>query len=131
LVHHTLRDPIDGLLGAEGGVDAAAVEAEARRQCDAGHDGGGGLAALLARAHGGPEPLLAPLRGLLLPPPVAFRLTVMRAQRAPLYGHSVCVMLLAVHLALGRGDSGRDVSLLAEAALLHDIGVLHMDPVWN
>lgn len=131
LVHHTLRDPIDGLLGAEGGVDAAAIEAEARRQCDAGHEGGSGLAALLARAHGGPEPLLAPLRGLLLPPPVAFRLTVMRAQRTPLYEHSVCVMLLAVHLALGRGGSGRDVSLLAEAALLHDIGVLHMDPVWN
>lgn len=130
LVHHTLRDPIDSLLGAEGGVDVAAIEAEVRRQCDA-DDEGGGLAALLALARGGPEPLLAPLRGLLLPPPVAFRLTVMREQRTPLYEHSVRVMLLAVHLALARGGSGREVSLLAEAALLHDIGVLHMDPVWN
>lgn len=131
LVRHTLRDPIDGLLGSEGTVDAAAIEAAVLQQCGNGPDGGCRLVELLSRAHGGPEPLLAPLRGMLLPGPMAFRLTVMREQRPELFAHSVRMMLLAIHLALGSGWAARDASLLAEAALLHDIGVMHMDPMWN
>ncbi|MDA8456119.1 HD domain-containing protein [Acidovorax sp. GBBC 3334] len=130
LVQHKLRDPIDGLLGTEHTVDLPAIEAAALAQC-ADEQAGGGLGALLARAHGGPEALIAPLRGMVLPAPMAFKLTVMREQRRELFDHSVRMMLLAVHLALGSGRGARDASLLAAAALLHDIGVMHMDPVWN
>ncbi|CAM3721091.1 HD domain-containing protein [Paracidovorax anthurii] len=128
LVEHKLRDPIDRMLSAGDTVDVAAIEAVALAQCEG---GGAGLSALIARVLGGPGRLLAPLRGLPLPPPLAFKLTVMRDQRPELFAHSVGVTLVALYLAIRCGWSERDATHLAAAALLHDVGVLHMDPVWR
>lgn len=126
LLQHTLRGPIDGHLSVENAVDAAAIEAQASAQCmdDL-------LPQRLAQALGGAQRLLAPLRSLPLPPPLAFKLTVMREQRPDLLAHSVRVMLVALYLGLRSGWSERECVPLAAAALLHDIGVLHMDPVWR
>jgi HD-GYP domain-containing protein (c-di-GMP phosphodiesterase class II) len=126
LLQHTLRGPIDGHLAVENAVDAAAIEAMARAQC-----AGDPLPMQLAQALGGAQRLLAPLRSLPLPQPLAFKLTVMRERRPALLAHSVRMMLVALYLGVRSGWGERECVPLAAAALLHDIGVLHMDPVWG
>ncbi len=75
--------------------------------------------------------LLAPLRTLPLPGPVACKFTVMRDKRPELYQHGLRRMIVAVFLGLKTGMPERDCATLAAAALLHDLGVLHMDPAWS
>jgi HD-GYP domain-containing protein (c-di-GMP phosphodiesterase class II) len=126
LLQHLLSGPIDGHLSVDNAVDAAAIEALARAQC-----AGEPLALRLAQALGGAQRLLAPLRFLLLPQPLAFKLTVMREQRPDLLAHSVRMMLVALYLGVRSGWGESECVPLAAAALLHDIGVLHMDPAWR
>lgn len=126
LVQHTLRDSIDGHLAVDNAVDVAFLEAQAREQCATAP-----LPLRLVKSLGDAQRLLAPLRSMQLPPPLAFKLTVMREQRPDLLTHSVCVMLVALYLGVRSGWSERECVLLATAAILHDIGVLHMDPVWR
>jgi HD domain len=66
-----------------------------------------------------------------LPGPIAFRLTVMREQRPDLYQHSLQVMLVAVFLGVQSGMDERGCVPLATAALLHDVGMLLMEPAWQ
>ncbi|SDL95109.1 HD domain-containing protein [Oryzisolibacter propanilivorax] len=128
LVQHRLQGTIDEQLAVQGVVDVAGVVQLATQQCaeDA-------LAGLLARTLGprGAERLLAPVRALVLPHALAFRLTVMREQHAQLYEHSVRMLLTSIFLALQAGMDERDTGRVATAALLHDIGVLHMPPEWR
>ena len=125
LVHHKLRGSIDEQLGVEDAITVPDLIGMARAQCSSEP-----LASMLAAA-GGADRLLAPLRSLPLPPPMAFKLTVMREQRPELLSHSVLVMLTALFLGLRSGLNERECTPLVAAALLHDIGVLHMDPVWR
>ena len=89
------------------------------------------LPRLLVQALGSPERLVAPLRSMPLPSPIAFKLTVMREQRPGLFGHSLQMMLVAIFLGVKSGLTERECVPLAAAALLHDVGVLHMDPAWQ
>lgn len=126
LVQHKLREPVDAHLSVTNAVTSADLQAQARQLLD-----DAPLVRLLARAAGGPgERLLAPLRSVPLPPALAFKLTVMREQRPALLSHSLQVALVAVFLGLRSGVAERDCVALAAAGLLHDIGVLHMDPTW-
>ena len=68
---------------------------------------------------------------MVLPPQIAFKLTVMREQRPELFAHSLQMMLVAVYLALQSEWSERECGPLATAALLHDVGMLYMDPAWT
>lgn len=129
LVRCPLRKPIDSSLEMEDAVSVASLLQLARTLCA--HDT---LAYLLDHTlleRDSAEPLLAPLRAMQLTPPLAFKLTVMREQHPALFEHSVRVMLVAVYLGIKTGWSDRECVHLATAALLHDIGVLHMDPVWH
>ena len=65
------------------------------------------------------------------PQAIAFKLTVMREQRSDLYQHSLQMTLVAIFLALKNGWTERECVPLATAALLHDVGMLYMDPVWT
>jgi HD-GYP domain-containing protein (c-di-GMP phosphodiesterase class II) len=127
LVQHKLREPIDRHLSVENPVNVpvllAAAQALVKQRP---------LPAMLVDALGPlAGRLLAPLRSLALPGPIACKLTVMRDQRPELFEHSLQMMIVAVFLGL-RSDLGeRDCSSLAAAALLHDLGVLHMDPAWS
>ena len=125
LVQHRLQGSIDGHLSAENAVDIAAIQALARQRCQE------PLLQRMAQAVGGEAALLAPLAAVPLPAPLAFKLTVMREQQPALLAHSVGVMLVALYLGLRTGLAQAEASHLAAAALLHDIGVLHMDPVWR
>ena len=125
LVQHKLREPIDRHLTVENAVDVSALIAAGQDLAEQGV-----LPQMLAQALGSAGKLLAPLRSVSLPDPVAFKLTVMRDQRPGLFEHSLQMMMVAVFLGLKSGLSERDCVPLAAAALLHDAGVLHMDPSW-
>ncbi|MGV3683640.1 MAG: HD-GYP domain-containing protein [Acidovorax sp.] len=124
LVQHKLREPIDSHLSVENPVNVEALVATG--QDLAGQDV---LCSLLGEAIGSAAQLLSPLRAVALPMPVACKLTVMREKRPALYLHSVRMMMVSVFLGLKTAE--RDLGALAAAALLHDLGVLHMDPAWN
>lgn len=126
LVRHKLREPIDQHLAVEQSVNAAALVERARTLAEQSV-----LGSLLAEALGSADELLAPLSAIPLPQPVATKLTVMREQRPALFDHSLEVALVAQFLAARSGLEAQDRVALAAAALLHDLGVLHMDPAWS
>ena len=125
LVQHRLREPIENQLRVENAVDVASVitSAKSLAQNDP-------LTMTLVQSLGSIEPLLTPLRSLPLPAPIAFKLTVMREQRFALFEHSVQMVLVSLFLGVREGLDARALVSLAAAALLHDAGALHMDPVW-
>jgi HD-GYP domain-containing protein (c-di-GMP phosphodiesterase class II) len=126
LVARKLREPIEQQLAVEGAVDSAALCGAAQALIATAP-----LARLLAAALPAPEDLLTPLSRLALPPAMAFKLTLMRAQQPSLFDHSVEMALAAVFLGLRSGMSSTECEDLAAAALLHDIGMLYMDPAWR
>lgn len=126
LVQHKLREPIDRHLSIDNPVDVAALlaSAEALIEQDA-------LLSAMAQALGSSARLMAPLRSVPLPSPMACKLTVMRDQRPNLFEHSLRMMSVAIFLGIKGGMAERERVTLAAAALLHDLGVLHMDPAWS
>lgn len=124
LVQHKLREPIDRHLSVQDPVtvDALLAVGQDLFEQDA-------LAGMLAQAIGSSTRLLEPLRSIALPNCVACKLTVMREKRPSLYLHSVRMAMVSVFLGLKAAH--RDLGALATAAVLHDLGVLHMDPAWN
>lgn len=126
LVQHKLREPVDMHLTVDNAVTPDTVVQRAKELLASAP-----LPMLLVKGVGGMEPLLAPLRFLLLTPRIAFKLTVMREQMPVLFIHSLEVMLVAQALALREHLPEFECNLLAAAALLHDLGMLHMDPSWR
>lgn len=126
LVQHKLREPIDRHLSIENPVDLPALLAASQALIEQEE-----LPNMLAQALGSADRLLAPLRSLPMPASMACKLTVMRDQRTSLFEHSLQMMIVAVFLGIKSGLAERDCSALAAAALLHDLGVLHMDPAWS
>lgn len=128
LVKHKLRGNIEDHLSVENMVSVQSLLQVARAQCESDT-----LAYLLVHTLDDmtESKLLAPVRAMPLPPALAFKLTVMREQQPQLFEHSVRMMLVAVYLGIKSGLSERECTPLAAAALLHDLGVLHMDPAWH
>lgn len=126
LVQHKLSATIDSHLSVENMVDVASLLAAAQTQCDTQT-----LPRLLVQAIGNANDLLTPLRALVLPKPIAFKLTVVREQHPVLYVHSLQMALLAVFLGLRSHMNEHDCIALATAALLHDLGSLYMSPSWR
>lgn len=133
LMRYTLRNSLDSHLSVERAVDIAAIEAQAYTQCISAPLPIRLVQALQAQAEGddGIQKLLAPLRLVPLPQPLAFRLTVIREQRPDLLEHSINVMLVALFLGVRSGWNERECALLAAAGLFHDLGEIHMDPIWR
>ena len=125
LVQHRLREPIENQLAVENAVDTQALLDSARELARADP-----LVVLLVRALGSIEPLMEPLRSVPLPAPVAFKLTVMREERPALLQRSMQTVLVSLFLGVRAGLDTRARVSLAAAALLHDVGMLHIDPVW-
>ncbi|MBV8248285.1 MAG: HD domain-containing protein [Comamonas sp.] len=126
LALYPLRYPVDWHLSTDDLVDVAELEATALAQCQTVE-----LIQRLVLALGDVERLLAPIRGIVLESRIAFKLTVMREQRNELFLHSLQMGLVAIYLALQSGKTERECISLATAALLHDMGMLHMDPAWT
>ena len=83
----------------------------------------------LAERSGDPLALRHGLARLELPPQLAFMLTVAREQRHNLFQHLLTVTLISHYLALRKQLTERETTGLLLAALSHDLGELHTDPV--
>lgn len=126
LVQHKLREPIDAHLSVENAVDATFLASAARQLMQSSP-----LVRLLTQALSAPERLVAPLRSMPLIEPIAFKLTVMREERPDLFHHSLQMTLVSLFLGIKSGMGERECVPLAAAAMLHDLGVLHMAPQWR
>ena len=123
LAAHRLNKNIDQHLAVENSVTPASLAAAADQlitthsfwQRLAAHSGDA-----LAMRHG--------LARLKLPPALAFKLTIAREQRPPLFLHGLRVAVLAHYLALRLGINEKSSSHLLLAALCHDLGEMHTDP---
>jgi HD domain len=123
LLSHRLSRPLDECVDAVPGVDSGvlcdvALESIARwpffaRMAPAG------------RARNG---LLDAMAAVPLPKPIGLHLTLARDSRPGLFAHSVLMALLCAHLAREGGAARKDVADAAAAGLLHDMGMLHIDP---
>jgi HD-GYP domain-containing protein (c-di-GMP phosphodiesterase class II) len=123
LVTHRLSQPLDECLEAEPSVDPtvlreAASAALARWP----------FFARMAGEGAGRQSLLDAVASVPLPQPLGLHLTMARKNRPELFAHSVLMALLCSWLAKQGGASRRDAGHAAAAGLLHDMGMLHIDP---
>lgn len=120
---HKLRAPLDLSLSTDQPLDAAQLAAEANRMFAADP----AMAGIAQRA-GDPLGFRQGLGALMLPPPLSFRLTVMRERRKGLFQHSLRSALISHSLAVRLGMSSHQKEDLLLAALCHDLGEMHTDP---
>ena len=125
LVRHKLRDPIDQQIGVEGMVSLDNLSLLAQELVET-HT----VPRLLATALGGPGAMLDPLRDIALPGPIALKLTLMRDRYPGLLRQALSTVLVSLFLADRLELPAPQRTALATAALLRDIGMLHMDPTW-
>ncbi len=72
--------------------------------------------------------LLDSVERLPLPEPIAFQLLLALEVHPDLFRHSILMALIAAWMTLGPMVSRYDIGIAAAAGLLHDIGMLHLDP---
>jgi len=123
LLNHKLQVPLDESLTAENTVTAAELRDQAERLI--------AERSFYGRLVADPSDrtaLLGAIGGMTLPQAIAFRLTVARDCHNAVFCHSLQVALIALYLGLRQGLTAAPLRALAAAALLHDLGVLHIDP---
>jgi len=123
LLQHKLAPPLDQCLSIENSVTNTSLIAE--------------LPAFLTQ-DGWLQPMQSAmpdcgifekvLAKIHLHPTISFKLAVMREKRPELFKHSIYLTLICIYAGIRcELDSGKLVQL-ATSALLHDIGILHIDP---
>ncbi len=125
LVKHKLRRPIDQQIGVEGMVTTEGLVLLARDIAETGT-----LSRLLVAALGSSAPIVEPLSEVPLPPAIALKLTLMRDRYPGLLRQSLKTMLVALFLGTRAKLPPPKMAALAAAGLLHDLGMLHIDPAW-
>jgi HD-GYP domain-containing protein (c-di-GMP phosphodiesterase class II) len=123
LVSHRLSTPLDECVEAEASVNAAVLREAAEQAMQ--------RWAFFAQMGQPPRMrsmLLEAVSSIPLPKPVALHLTVARHTRAALFDHGVLMGLLCAHLVREGGGMQHDIGMAATAGVLHDIGMLHIDP---
>lgn len=123
LTEHKLKIPLDLLLSAENTLNRASLAADVEHALSEDTV----LAQRCLRATD-LSALKEALAQIVLAPPVAFRLTVMRDDRPVLYRHTLRVTVVAQALAQRLGFDQRQHAHMLLAALLHDVGEMHTDP---
>ena len=123
LVAQTLLRPIDECLSVEDAVSGTSLRHDLEAMLLEIENSGGPKASSKQR-----ERVLKVCVCVPLPPLLAFKLTVMREQRPQIYRHTLQVVLVAVFLAIAAGQTQRQMTLAAAAALFHDMGQLQIDP---
>ena len=122
LVRHKLVPQIDECLMAEDGVDQQTLLDYAKKLFDERLD-----FPLLDSRPDYRERMLQAIAGIPLPPPLAFKLTVAQCQRPEIFDHSIRIALISLYLAIrSQQHSDQELVWLAAAAVLHDIGMLHI-----
>ena len=123
LLHHKLIPKLDDCLATEDGVNNQTLVEEANFLI--------GFDDSLSRMRNDmadDRMLFDILAKIPLKPSLAFKLTVMRAKREELFKRSLYVTLVAIYLGVQSRLNEQQLVKLATAALLHDIGLLHVEP---
>ncbi|MFO7808319.1 HD-GYP domain-containing protein [Guyparkeria sp.] len=123
LLRHKLLRPIDESLHAERPVTVATLVERARELLSE-----QAILGRLAERVPDESRLVAIIRAIDLPPPIEIKLTVATHDNAERLDHLLTVTLTALAIGLRRQHSPADLKSLGLAALLHDLGDLHIDP---
>lgn len=124
LVSHKLIPKIDECLSIENGVTPESLQHDAQNLLDT--DPG---MAVLRKQRSIRQRMLSAFSGITLLAPMAFKLTIARHERPEVFEHSIRVALIALYLARKSVFfSEKEMSLLATAAMFHDLGILHVAP---
>lgn len=123
LTAHKLKAPLDALLLTSGMMDQVALAAEADKLFAADP-----LLVRLSARSGDPLSFKFILGRIVLPHPIAFRLTVMHADRTELFRHSLRTAIIAHFLGVQLKLSEVQKDSLLLSALCHDLGEMHTDP---
>jgi HD-GYP domain-containing protein (c-di-GMP phosphodiesterase class II) len=124
LFGHKLAEPIDRSIASEDSIRPKDLVARARELVAA--------APLLSHFEASLKEqssrLWSAITAAPLPPAIAMRLTVVRDTAPQLYEHLLKAVFVALFIGMRARFSERDQQVLASAALLHDIGMMHADP---
>jgi HD-GYP domain-containing protein (c-di-GMP phosphodiesterase class II) len=123
LVSHRLSRPLDECVEAEPAVDARLLREAALAAIERWP-----FFARMAPAGRTREIVLASLAAVPLPKPIGLHLMLAHDTRPALFAHSILMALLCAHLAREGGAPLHDITSAAAAGLLHDMGMLHIDP---
>jgi len=121
LMRHKLRKPLETSLSVEDCVTQATILAAAERLIEE-------VPALQVIMANQQAAILKVVAEITLQPVVALLMTVADKSREGALRHGVLVALIAVSLGLHRKRSGSDPALLALTGLIHDIGLLYVQP---
>lgn len=123
LSRHKLSKPLDQMLASSDCVDHVSL-ARDMDKIIASHP----LLAIMLNRAGDPRGWKPVLGSIRLPQALAFRLTVMRDEAAPLYLHSLRVGIGAYCIGVRLRLGALQLADLMLAAFCHDIGEMHTDP---
>ncbi len=123
LIRHKLLAPIEKSLTIENILNAEQLLADVHGWLDH-NDKLRKIAAFVSQGNSYRQ-IIADIH---LPTPLALKLTVAREQFPHIYQHSLLMMILSVYLARCEGMTLHEEESIATAALLLDIGLLHIDP---
>lgn len=124
LTRHRLAAPLDRLLTARRPVDATCLALEAAKIIE--HDA---HYRRIAARSGDPLGVKHCLADLKLGEPLLMRMTVMHERFSDMFNHSLRTSMIAYALAQRLRMSARESSEVLLAALCHDFGEMHTDPV--
>lgn len=123
LIQHKLDPPLDQCLSTEDTVTGTSLAEQATRMLQEDK-----RLSLIQSVQSDGQTLPQVLKQVTLNPAIAFKLTVMRETQAELFKHSLYVALISIYLGMKLHLDKNQLKDLATAALLHDIGTLHIDP---
>lgn len=125
LLQHQLATPIEQAVGTAPSVDAPTLRASAAALLER----DALLARMAASGPGARDRMLAAVESVPLPAPIAFQLTLMRELYPAQFEHAVACALAAAWLGDAPLVPRHELTQLAAGGLLHDLGMLHVDPV--
>jgi len=123
LVSHRLRTPLDECVDSEPGVTGAVLREATLALLERSP-----FFAQMAPPGRVRSMVVESIEAIPLPRPVAFQLTLTRETRAAQFDHGIQMALLCAHLVREGGAPAHDITVAAAAGLLHDLGMLHIDP---
>ena len=123
LLEHRLAAPIEQLITVADGVSSRQLVERAEALI-----GAVPFFTRLAQQQGVRQLLLSAIDAVPLPQPVLMQLTLAAELHPQLLERALMTAMLAVHLGAQEAQSRHDLAMLAACGLLHDLGMLHVDP---
>ena len=124
LLQHQPSTPLEDAVAIDAAVTGHSLRALAEELLDLNP-----VVARMAEVRAERQLLLDCLEAVPLPTAIAFQLTVVRDVHPLLFRYLVATALTAIWLGNHAQAQRNDLVMLAAAGLLHDLGMVHIDPV--